>query len=36
MIAKIYGKWMPAADTDAGDKAENLFVPQDARQQKAG
>lgn len=36
MIAKIYGKWMPAADTDAGGKAEGLFAPAEIRQQKAG
>lgn len=25
MIARIYGRWMPAADTEAGGKAEALF-----------
>ena len=25
MIARVYGKWMPDADTGAGSKAENLF-----------
>lgn len=25
MIARIYGRWMPSADTNAGSKAEGLF-----------
>lgn len=25
MIAKVYGRWMPSADTDAGSRAERLF-----------
>lgn len=36
MIAKIYGKWMPAADIDAGGKAESLFAPQEIKLQKTG
>lgn len=27
MIARVYGKWMPSADTNAGDKAVTLFAP---------
>jgi integrase len=26
MIARVYGKWMPAADKAAGRKAESLWV----------
>lgn len=26
MIARVYGRWMPSADTDAGAKAERLFA----------
>lgn len=36
MIAKIYGKWMPAADLDAGGKAEALFAPAQTRNRRAG
>jgi len=36
MIAKIYGKWMPAADLDAGGKAEALFAPAQTRDRRAG
>lgn len=25
MIARIYGRWMPAADSSAGGKAEQAF-----------
>lgn len=27
MIARIYGRWMPSADPDAGGKAESKFAP---------
>lgn len=27
MIARVYGRWMPTADTDAGGKAVELFAP---------
>lgn len=26
MIARVYGRWMPSADADAGSKAERLFA----------
>lgn len=26
MIARVYGRWMPSADTDAGGKAESLWI----------
>ncbi|MDQ2140929.1 site-specific integrase [Alcaligenaceae bacterium B3P038] len=29
MIARIYGKWIPEADTTAGEKAVSLFAPTD-------
>lgn len=25
MIARVYGRWMPSADLNAGEKAENLW-----------
>lgn len=28
MIARVYGRWMPSADTDAGNKAEKLWNPE--------
>jgi integrase len=27
MIARVYGRWMPAADVTAGTKAETLWSP---------
>lgn len=32
MIARVYGKWIPDADRDAGSKAEALFGKQEASQ----
>lgn len=28
MIVRVYGRWMPSADTDAGNKAEKLWNPE--------
>lgn len=36
MIARIYGRWMPAADTTAGSRAESKFFAPKAGQRKAG
>lgn len=27
MIARVYGRWMPSAETDSGLKAVNLWAP---------
>lgn len=35
MIARTYGKWMPDADPEAGEKALRRFWPSDKRQQNA-
>ena len=32
MIARVYGRWMPHADSDAGQKAERLFLSNAAKQ----
>ncbi len=26
MIARVYGRWMPSADNDAGGKAEQMWL----------
>lgn len=31
MIARVYGRWMPSADVNAGGKAESLWNPQGSR-----
>lgn len=36
MIAKVYGRWMPSADADAGGKAEALFGVAKPAARKAG
>jgi len=36
MIARIYGRWMPAADTNAGSRAESKFSTQGPGKRKAG
>ena len=36
MIARIYGRWMPAADTTAGSRAEEKFSTPKTNQRKAG
>jgi len=27
MIARVYGRWMPTADLDAGNRAEAMWEP---------
>lgn len=34
MIAKVYGRWMPAADVEAGGKAEaKFYIPEKLKKQ---
>lgn len=35
MIARVYGRWMPAADDRAGDKAEKLWCEESYGKQSA-
>jgi integrase len=31
MIARVYGRWMPSADAEAGSRAEQMWVTEDAQ-----
>jgi integrase len=36
MIARVYGKWMPDANADAGSRATALFAAPNAAKKAAG
>lgn len=36
MIARVYGRWMPSADTLAGGKAEALWNANEDQQERSG